>query len=239
MMTPPYAFDIIGKRKSEMLESPVNIDLEKISNWGGDALDEALSLGIGSPAIFDLEKIVPLSKFDSKEIEIVETGPLRAEVHITIKGVPVRNDKVDFLINWQMQPGKHWAQVDLSIISKTDLNLQFAFGLPKHEDATDFTQGLLHEVHFAYTYGLQSSEGEPLGMAIMVPGKYELDTYRDDPHNHFYLATPINQGVQYRIVSAWGKGKLAIYDEVMFLDLLKEYAAEYGAKVTVKPDFGL
>lgn len=239
LMAPPYAFDVIGKRKPEMLDSPIQTDLEKVSAWGGDALDEALSLGIGSPAIFDLESIVPLSKYDSKEINILESGPLRAEVDITIKGVPVRNEKIDVLIKWQMQADKHWAQIDFSILSKTDLTLQFAFGLPKHEESTDFTQGLIDDVHFAYTYGLQSSEGEQLGMAILVPGRFEVDTYRDDPHNYFYLAEPIDRAVQYRIMSAWVKGRLLIFDEIEFLNLIRKYTAEYGAKVTVEPHFRL
>lgn len=237
IMTPPYAFDVIGKTKPDLLESPININLEQVGDWGGDALDEGLSLGIGSPAIFDLEKIVPLTQFDSKEIEIVERGPLRAEVRMRINGVPVRNEKIDVLITWMMQPGKHWSQVSFSILSKTDLNLQFAIGLPKHEEATDFTQGLLDEVHFAYTYGLQSVQGEQLGMAIMVPGKYEVDTYRDDPHNYFYLVNPINQATEYRILAAWVKGRLTIFDEISFLDLVKKYTAEYGAQVSIQPNF--
>lgn len=239
LMTPPYALDIIGKRKPEMLTGPISMDLSKITEWGGDALDEALSLGIGSPAIFDLEKIVPLSRYDSKEINIIQSGPLRAEVDMTIRGIPVRDEKIDVLVKWQMQSGKHWSQIDFSILSKTDLTLQFAFGLPRHEEATDFTQGLINEVHFAYTYGLQSSEGEPLGMAILVPGKYEIDTYRDDPHNYFYLVEPIERSVQYRILGAWVKGRLAIFDEIEFLNLVRKYTAEYGAKVTIEPHFRL
>ena len=217
ILTAPYAMDIIGKRKPDLLDSPIKVDLQNVSNWGGDALDEGLSLGIGSPAIFDLENIVPLTKFDSKEIEVVQTGPLRAEVHTTIKGVPVRDEKIDILVKWQMQAGKPWSQLNVSILSKTNLNLQFAFGLPKHEESTDFTQGQTNNVHFAYTYGLQSSENEQLGMAIMVPGQFEMDTYRDDPHNYFYLATPIDQAVEYRIMSTWVKDRLAITMKLHFL----------------------
>jgi hypothetical protein len=239
LMSPPYALDIIGKRKPEFLDSPVSVDLNTIGPWGGDALDEGQSLGIGSPALYDQSTIIPLSDFDSREVTIVETGPLRAEIHTAVKGVPVRGDKVDLLIKWQMQAGKPWAQLDVSITSKTDLTLQFAFGLPKHPDATDFTQALVSSVHCAYTFGLQSLEGEHLGMAILIPGLYETDTYRDDPYNYFYLATPIEQSVQYRILSFWGKGRSGIFDEVDFFNLVKEYAAEYGAPVTVKADFRL
>jgi hypothetical protein len=160
-------------------------------------------------------------------------------VHTTIKGLPVRDEKIDLLIKWQMQAGQPWAQLNVSILTKTDLNLQFAFGLPKHEEATDFTQGQTNNVHFAYTYGLQSSNNEQLGMAIMVPGKFEMDTYREDPHNYFYLATPINQSVEYRIMSAWVKGRSAIFDEVAFLDVVRKYVAGYGSVITVKPDFRL
>ena len=239
LMSPPYAIDIIGKKVPAMLDSPVLQDLSKINNWGGDALDEGLSLGIGSPALFDQASIISLTKFDSREVSILETGPLRAEVQTKILGVPIRGEKVDLLIKWQMQGGKPWAQLDVSIISKTDLNLQFAFGLPKHEEATDFTQALVSNVHCAYTFGLQSSEKEHLGMAIMVPARFETDTYRDDPHNYFYLATPINQSVQYRIISFWGKGRIPVYDEVEFFNLIRRYATEYGATVKVQPDFRL
>ena len=239
IMNPPYAMDIIGKKVPVMLDSPVLHDLSKISNWGGDALDEGLSLGIGSPALFDQASIISLTKYDTREISILATGPLRAEIQTKILGVPVRGEKVDLLIKWQMQVGKPWAQLDVSIISKTDLNLQFAFGLPKDEEATDFTQALVNNVYCAYTFGLQSSEREHLGMAIMVPARFEMDTYRDDPHNYFYLATPINQSVQYRVISFWGKGRLPVYEEVEFFNLIKRYAAEYGATIKVQPDFRL
>ncbi|MCB0686181.1 MAG: DUF4861 family protein [Saprospiraceae bacterium] len=239
IMSAPFAFDVIGKIKPDLLGSVMDIDIEKLSPWGGDALDEALSLGIGSPALYDLDKIIPLTQYDRREVSILANGPLRAEVEMKVFGVPVRGEKIDVLIRWQMEAGKHWSQVDLSILTKTDLNLQFAFGLPKHADATDFTQGLLNKVHFAYTYGLQSAGGEPLGMAILVPEKYEVDTYRDDPHNYFYLVNPINQSTQYRMMAAWVKGRLTIFDEIDFLDLVKKYTVEYGAEVSIDPDFHL
>jgi len=237
LMQPPFAYDIIGKRLPKMIEDPNTVDA--VHSWGGAILDAGQSLGIGSPAIYDLEKIVDLSIFDSKVVEVVASGPLRAEIHTTIKGIPVRDEKIDVLIKWSMEAEAHWAQIDFSILSKTDLTLQLACGLPRNEDATDFTQGLTSNVHFAYTYGTQSSAGEFLSMAIMVPGKYETDTFRDDEFNHFYLVDPVEKAIQYRIVSAWGSGQLNITDEVVFTDLVKECAKAYAAPITVKTDFKL
>ncbi len=237
LLQPRFAYDIIGKRLPKLIE---NIDeVDGVHNWGGAILDPGQSLGIGSPAIFDLEKIIDLSIFDSRVVEVVASGPLRAEIYTTIKGIPVRDEKIDVLIKWSMQAEAHWAQIDFSILSKTDLTLQLACGLPRNDDATDFTQGMASDVHFAYTYGPQSSAGEYLSMAIMVPGKYETDTYRDDEFNHFYLVDPIERAIQYRIVNAWGSGQLNITDEVVFTDLVKECAKSYAAPITVKTDFKL
>ena len=239
LMSDRFAFDIVGKRQEKMLKALGKYDLSTIDSWGGDALEEGSSLGIGSPALFDQDKIVFIDNFDSRQVEIIVEGPLRAEVHITVRGVIVRNEKIDLRIKWQMHANKPWSQIDIGILTRTDLNLEFAFGLPRHPDATDFTQGLIDNVHFAYTYGLQSSEGEQLGLAVMVPGRYEMDTYRDDDHNYFYLVEQIDRSVQYRILAAWGKGRQEIHDEIMFMDLVRKYTAEYGAEVRVQPDFGL
>ena len=237
LMRPPFAFDIIGKRRAQLLTSDQMEGLSQMSEWGGDALDEGLSLGIGSPALYDQAQIIPLTDFDHKEVNILENGPLRSEVQIITRGIPVRGEKIDVRIDWQMEGGKHWSANEVSILTKTDLNLQFAFGLPKHNDATDFTQGLLSHTHFAYTYGLQDSHGEHLGMAILIPEGYEIDTYRDDPHNYFYLVNPIEQKVNYRILASWGKGRNTVIDEVDFLGVIKDYCSQYGASIQIKPDF--
>jgi hypothetical protein len=239
LLKPPFAFDIIGKRSADLLSAEQTKDLSKMAPWGGDALDEDGSLGLGSPAVFDQEKIVSLAVFDTKEINVITSGPLRAEVQIITRGVPVRDEKVDFMLTWQMMGGKQWSEMELSILSKTNLNLQVAFGLPRHPDASDFTQGLISSIHFAYTFGLQDIGGEQLGMALLVPGKYEVDTYRDDPKNYFYLVTPIDQKVQYRALASWGKGREFVIDEVAFIDLIQEVCAQYGATVQIKPDFRL
>ncbi|NND32093.1 MAG: DUF4861 family protein [Saprospiraceae bacterium] len=239
LMQPPFAFDIIGKRQESLLTSDQIAGLDNRSAWGGDALAEGQSLGIGSPALFDQADIIPLSSFDTKEITVIETGPLRAEVEIVTRGIPIRGEKIDVMIKWQLEGGKHWTGLEVSILSKTDLNLQIAFGLPKHKDATDFTQGLISNTHFAYTYGLQDANGEQLGMAILVPGRYEVDTYREDPHNYFYLVNPQQQKVQYRVMASWGKGRKMVIDEVDFINVIKEYCAQYGATVQIKSDFHL
>jgi hypothetical protein len=239
LMKPPFPFDIIGKKKADLLTAEQTKDLSKMAAWGGAALGENGSLGLGSPAVFDQDQIVSFAVFDTKEVNIISSGPLRAEVQIITRGVPVRDEKVDFMIKWQLVGGKQWSEVEVTILSKTNLNLQMAFGLPKHPDATDFTQGLVSNVHFAYTFGLQDIGGEQLGMAILVPGKYEVDTYRDDPKNYFYLVTPIDQKVQYRMLASWGKGREIIIDEVDFINLTKETCAQYGAAVQIKPDFRL
>lgn len=233
----PYAIDVLGKRQRKLISDFEDLTQNEIHAWGGDVLDEGNSLGIGNLALYDQAQIVPLYLGTERQISIVSSGPLYAEVQIIVRGVPVRGELLDVQLNWSMESGKHWTEVSARILTKTNLTIQFAFGAPRHPDATDFTQGLLAGVHFAYTYGLQSSEGEQLGLAVMVPDSYEIETYREDPDNYFYLATPIDWGVEYRMISAWGKGQLAIYDEVMFMDLIKEYVAEYGAAVDIGAKF--
>ncbi len=237
LMQSPFAFDILGKRQHPLIISASNGSVESGQNWGGDVLNEENTLGFGSPALYDYSDIIPLSSFDSKEIEVLSDGPLRAEVKITTRGIPVRDEKIDVEVRWILEAGKHWAQVHVDILTVTNLSLQVAFGMPRHPDASDFTQGKTGEVHFAYTYGLQSSEGEQLGMGLLVPGVFELDHYRDDPSSFYYLATPIDHKVQYRMLASWVHGPNIIFDEVDFLGLVKEYAQAYDLPPTVKVSF--
>lgn len=237
LMQSPFAFDIIAKRQHPLVVSTVDGSVTSGSQWGGDVLDEGNTLGFGSPALYDYSDVIPLNSFDSKEIEVLSEGPLRTEVKITTRGVPVRGEKIDVAVRWILEAGKHWAQVHVEILTVTNLSLQVAFGMPRHPDASDFTQGKTGEVHFAYTHGLQSSEGEQLGMGLLVPGVFELDHYREDPSSFYYLATPINQKVQYRMLAAWVHGPNTIFDEVDFLGLVKDYARAYDLPPTVKVSF--
>ena len=236
LMQTSFAFDIIGKRFKELVID-TKPDISQEDKWGGDILNEANSLGIGAPALYNLDGIVRLDKFDSREVQVLANGPLRAEIQTVVKGVPVRDEKVDVQINMEMQAGNQWIEVDLQILSSTDLTLQFAFGLPKHDDATDFTQGLESAVHFAYTHGLQSAQGEQLGMALLVPEIYELDHYREDPFDYYYLATPIDKKVTYRLLAAWVKGQRTIFDEVDFLNFVRDQAKTLGRKPAVKVEW--
>ena len=229
----PFAFDVIGKSLASLqLQNPETV--LQGQKWGEDVLDEGNSLGIGSPAVYDLNSIVRFSTSDSREIKVLANGPLRSAAQIVIKGIPVRDEKIDIGIELEMQAGNQWLEVETSLLSPTDLTLQLAFGLPKHPDATDFTQGVEEGVHFAYTHGLQSADGDQLGMALLVPAQYELDHYREDPEDYFYLATPVDRKVRYRILAAWVKGRRTIFDEVQFLDFVRSQARIYARTPEMK-----
>ena len=232
----PFGIDVIGKRFADLVVHTKE-DISKEEKWGGDVLKEGGSLGLGSPAIFDLNGIVHFNNFDSREVQVVANGPLRAEIVTQIRGIPVRDEKVDVQVTMEMHAGNQWLDMEVEMLSRTDLTYQFAFGLPKHEEATDFTQGLENGVHFAYTYGLQSAQGEQLGLSILVPGRYEVDHYREDPHDYFYLASPVDKKVQYRVLAAWVKGPKGIFDEVDFLNFARSLARAYGIQPTVKVEW--
>ena len=227
LMQGAFAFDVIGKRFPDLVTHK-HEDISEEADWGGDVLDEGETLGIGSPALYDQTQIIRFDQFDSREVQVLAAGPLRAEVAITVKGILVRGEKLDVRMNLEMHADAQWVDVTLELLSRTDLTLQFGFGLPKHEEATDFTQGLESGVHFAYTYGLQSAQGDQLGLALLVPEIYELDHYRDHPQDYFYLATPIDKKVQYRFMAAWVKGPRTIFDEVDFLNFVRKEAQFLG-----------
>ncbi|MDH3648059.1 MAG: DUF4861 domain-containing protein [Saprospiraceae bacterium] len=233
LLYPPYNYDIIGKVTAELVLDTVAGDIQELRKWGGDILNEGMSLGIGSPAIYDFDKIVPFDVFDSREITIRSAGPLYAEIYQVIKGVPIRGEKIDVGITWSMQANKHWSEVEIELLTRTNLTLQFAFGLPRHEEADAFIQGKKATTQFAYTYGLQSGQGDQLGMAILVSDTYDLDLYRDDPHNHFFMMEPVDNKVRYRFLAAWVTGRLTIFDEVDFVQLVRKYAQEFSVQPNV------
>ncbi len=233
LMRDAFAFDVIGKRFGELMVHQQD-DLSEESKWGGDVLDEGQSLGIGSPAIYDLSQIVRFDVFDEREVKVIASGPLRAEIEMILRGIPVRDEKVDIAVTMEMQAGAQYVDVTLELLSRTSLTIQFAFGLPKHEEATDFTQGLESNTHFAYTYGLQSAQGEQLGLALLVSNQYEIDHYRGHPEDYFYLATPIDKKVSYRFLAAWVKGPRTIFEEVDFLNFARAQAKLFANQPTVE-----
>ncbi len=234
VLNAPFGFDIIGKNTAALLLDTVQAPLSPLARWGGDILDEGSGLGVGGPALYDQSEIIRFNTFDERSYEVIADGPLRAEVHIRILGIPVRDEKVDILLKWQMTAGQHWAQVDMELINPTDLNLQMAFGLPRHPEASDFTQGKNGGTHFGYTYGLQSADGDQLGMALLVHDKYEVDHYREDEQDFFYLATPIDGAVQYRFLAAWVGGRRLIFEESQFIGFVRHYAMAYDQPPSVQ-----
>ncbi len=239
LMRAPFAVDLIGKRTSDLILPDVMLVSDEIDQWGGDILAEQQSLGLGSPALCLVDEIYNLASFDSKEVVVAARGPLRSEVEIVTRGVPVRDEKIDVRQTWQLEAGKPWAEVSLEILTQTNLTLQFAFGIQKHEDATAFTQGKQGVMHFAYTWGPQSSEGDLLGMAVMVRDQYEIDNFLADPHNSFYLAAPLNNKVEYRVMYHWSGDPLAVTDEVQFINIVKDHARQYAQQPVVEVDFDL
>ena len=43
-----------------------------------------------------------------------------------------RGEKIDVRVVYRMEAGKEWTQAEAEIVSQTDLNVRFAFGLPYH-----------------------------------------------------------------------------------------------------------
>ena len=150
ILNAPFGFDVIGKNTANLLLDTVQRPLTLESRWGGDILSEGLSLGIGGPALFDMSDIVHFSTFDERTYEVIAEGPLRAEIHIRILGIPVRDEKVDILVKWQMQAGHHWAQIDMELITPTDLTLQMARELGSRLGATVMVFHSLVPPYFSY-----------------------------------------------------------------------------------------
>ncbi len=232
--TAPYAIDALGKRRVGGFAFGANdLPSDRIIGDQGDILREGSSLGIGAPALFDLSQIVDFGGAQEREIHVHATGPLRAEVQLIYRAVPVRNERVDISVRHQLQAGHPWMDVEVELLTRTNLTLQIAFGLPKLPEASDFTQGRDGTVNFGYTYGLQSSEGEHLGLAVMAAFRTDYEHYRDDPHNYFFLVGPgADRKVSYRVLALWGKSRFAVSDEFEFLGYVRSFVQGYQAVAT-------
>ena len=223
-----FPIDILAKNTSELIyHTALTGDDYNFGNEE-DILDENYSLGLGGPAIYDLATVIPAAKCDQKEISILSDGPLMASFQIIYRGIPVRGEKIDLKITYQMEADKEWTQGEFEIISRTDLNVQFAIGLPRHPDVVDLIQGKTLTTQFGYTFGMQTVEEDQLGMAILLSEIYDTDRYFDDPENHFLLVTPVDNKVQFRFFAAWVRGRNVIADEAEFVEVIRNYARVYS-----------
>ena len=228
---PPYALDPIGKsgrNGSLSTLSELNVQGEY-----SDLIDEKESLGLAALGVYNFSDMVPLASSESREISVISSGPLVAEVSMIVRGVEVRDEKIDFQIKYRLEVDKPWLEVSMALLSKSDLTLKYGVGLPRHDEAADFIQGKKGITHFAYTYGLQSAEKLHLGNALMVTDRYVLDLYRDDPQNHFYMIDPVKGEISFRVLSVWSGGYQAIADETTFISYVRDQSDEYGSALNV------
>jgi len=227
-------FDIFGKITSRLVLDTITGDLHEMQSWGADILQIGTSFGIGSPGIYDFDSIYTFSNYKAKNVEILASGPIRSIVRIDFLGLQIRGEEIDIRMYLEMVSGRHWTEVKLQTLRNERLNIVYATGITRRPRTTGLVQGKELKTDFCYTFGLQASHGENMGMAILIPDKYDVDVHHSNPESHILLIHPINDEVTYRFMATWEKGPRGINDEVDFINLVRNYAKAFTLEDSIR-----
>jgi hypothetical protein len=171
-------------------------------NWGSDILKVGNSLGIGSPAIYYQDKVHTLSDWDSKTIEIIESGGESSKIKTTFNGLKIGDQTINVTEIWSIEEGDLHSTIALSAEGGLPADMKFATGIVKH--LLDHTVAETLGKFILSTWGVQSFHKQNLGMAILADTKYK-PTVIDDELSHLVVFENGNDGTQYGFLADWSE----------------------------------
>lgn len=220
-------FDIFGKKTSEMVLQDVGRDdyqsYHEPADWGMDILKVGQSLGMGGYGFWNGEQVDLVSEVDTREVTIVEDGPLYSDLQIAYQGWEINDQKLDLTANLAMHAGSRLVHTQLELSEELP---NIAIGMVKHP-GTELIQGPEDISGYAWTYtaswGEQSlSEEHPkLGMAVIYRRGDKTSQTQDDSSYVSVMKAPSGE-LEYYFLAAWEGEKNGISTKEEFIAYLDQ-----------------
>ncbi len=170
--------DIFGKRTPEMVLKGVGTNdqnYHELDNWGMDILKVGTSLGAGSIALMvgdSLYRVGPDSEGTYKKIT---EGPVRSIFRLSFKNMEVQGQDYTVHHDISIQAGKRYFKSEVTIEGLTGKE-KLVTGIVNKDSEDLYLAGPTNKKVVAYTHDKQAIEGEYLGMGLILPKEYLVDT---------------------------------------------------------------
>lgn len=192
--------DIFGKSTTELALSKIKESYHERRSWGADILKVGSSLGIGTPALYKDGTFHVLEKTGTKKLEILTEGPLRSIFRITYPDWEVDNLKADAELIFEIHANHRYTNLTIN----TDFDdLEFATGLVTHPAIASLVEKTNSDFAYGYTWGQQTDQDETLGMAVLIPNKYNPSYKGEILETYTFSFNTMNSSASYSFLGAW------------------------------------
>ena len=230
------ATDIFGKKTTDMVLQNVGQDgfdsYHEMADWGLDVLKVGSTLGIGSIAMWQNDKVYMVSKTDSIICAIVANGPVFSMIETSYYGWDVGDGKYDLLSQLSIASGDRKTRHDIEIRGEA---ANICTGLVKHDKGQLMESDSDGEWQYLATYGAQSLAGDDdqLGMAVLYK-KSDLIERVDDGQSHIVVLKPEQGKLRYYFLAAWEQEPEGINDPAQFREYLEREITKLEKPMSVK-----
>ena len=231
--------DIFGKITDKPILNIVGINdldsgnegYQNPQEWGMDIFKVGNSLGIGSIATFDSNKVFTVSVTDSTTCHITNNKNLFSSIRTNYYGWKAAGKKYDLTADLSIIAGSRLTRNDLSISGNI---ANICTGIAKHENTEYLSSSKDNGEKWGYIalYGKQSRDGNNLGLAVFYK-KSDLIKTTENEDSHLVLLKPEKGNVTYYFSAAWEKEANGIKSKDEFVNYLNETCKFLSSKVKV------
>lgn len=193
-------FDIFGKSTPELSLSNITENYHDRRDWGADVLKVSSTLGIGTPAYFKEGKFYTIEKTGTKSMEILADGPLRSILKVSYPEWEIDGKTVDTEMELEIHANHRYTELRLSTDSD---DMTFATGLVMHPNIDEIILKDSPSYSYGYTWGDQTDLDEGLGMAVIIPEKFNPGFEGELQDTYTFSLNPVNSSIKYRFLAAW------------------------------------
>ncbi|MBU2491621.1 MAG: DUF4861 domain-containing protein [Bacteroidetes bacterium] len=234
------ATDIFGKKTSELVlrevgrhDTVANDDsYHNMQDWGMDIFKVGSTLGIGSIAMMNDDKVSRVEKTDSNFYELLSNGPVQASFKTTYNGWEVGENKYDLHSFISINAGSRFTKQEL-IINNNAQNL--ATGLAKYKGTNFIEKKNPKGWSYIALYGAQTlvNENDKLGIALFYNEK-DLIEISEDEINHLIILKPSEGKITYYYCAAWEQEPNGITNESDFINYLDKELQKLNYPVKIE-----
>jgi hypothetical protein len=235
--------DIFGKKVHDAVLHTVGVtDLvsdgkesyQSMQPWGRDIYKVGATLGVGSFALWEDGRAVPVEHFDSASCRIEADGPVLAGIAVQYAGWRVGGTSRETQVRLSIVAGSRLTEVQATLSGPAG---QWCTGLAKHPGCRMVTSSSAESGTWRYLgwYGAQTLTGDSLGTALVYRMEEGVEA-REDSLNLLLLFPPGRIAVRYFFGAAWEQEPGGIKNAGEFRQYLEDVVAGLNApaRVTVR-----
>lgn len=231
--------DIFGKKIDDLVLNTIGINdlisdgkesYTKMCNWGMDIFKVGESLGIGSIAIWDSNKVNTISNTETTTCKIINDGLIKSNILTAYRNTKVNKAQFDISSLISISAGSRLTKEDLTISDPSQI---ICTGIAKHADCSLILDKENYEWGYIATYGKQSLAGDNLGLVIFYK-KSNLIRNTEDEFSYISLLKPIDGKLTYYFAAAWENEKNGLRTEKDFIKYIKNTIEELNNPIKIE-----